>query len=81
MPHLDGGSRIRTPCEQVLIGHFPHARFHLISIFFGSTILTEHITSGKYPEYAEYQRQVGKFLPLSTCGYQKPGMLVPCVPT
>lgn len=28
-----------------------------------STILTEMITSSKYPEYEEYQRLVGKFLP------------------
>lgn len=45
---------------------------NLLSIFFGSTILTENITSKKYPEYAEYQRQVNKFLPLSFKGYQKP---------
>lgn len=45
---------------------------NLVSIFFGSTILTEYITRGKYPEYTEYQRQVGKFLPLSSRGYEKP---------
>lgn len=45
---------------------------NLLSIFFGSTILTENITAGKYPEYAEYQRQVGKFMPLNFTGYQKP---------
>lgn len=44
----------------------------LLSIFFASTILTEWITAGKYPEYAEYQKQVGKFMPLSFRGYQPP---------
>lgn len=47
---------------------------NLVSIFFGSTILTEYITSEKYPEYVEYQRQVAKFLPLSAQGYQKPAI-------
>jgi steroid 5-alpha reductase family enzyme len=32
-------------------------------LFQGSTWLTELITSKKYPEYKEYQRLVGKFLP------------------
>lgn len=45
---------------------------NLLSIFVGSTILTEDITSKKYPEYAEYQLQVNKFLPLNFTGYQKP---------
>ena len=35
----------------------------LCAIFQGSTNLTEKITASKYPEYAEYQRLVGKFLP------------------
>ncbi|KAJ4425012.1 hypothetical protein N0V82_000294 [Gnomoniopsis sp. IMI 355080] len=43
---------------------------NLIWIFASSTILTEWISAGKYPEYKEYQRQVGKFLPLSISGYQ-----------
>lgn len=39
----------------------------LLVLFQGSTWLTELITSGKYPEYKEYQRRVSKFLPsLST---------------
>lgn len=37
--------------------------FFLCAIFQGSTNLTEKITASKYPEYAEYQRLVGKFLP------------------
>jgi len=36
----------------------------LVSLFQGSTWLTELITTGKYPEYREYQRQVGMFVPL-----------------
>lgn len=44
----------------------------LLWIFFSSTILTEWITAGKYPEYKEYQRQVGKFMPLSLTGYTPP---------
>ena len=36
-------------------------------LFQSSTWFTELITSGKYPEYKEYQQRVGKFLPrLST---------------
>ena len=35
------------------------------SVFLGSTPLTEYISSGKYPEYKEYQKQVGMFLPKS----------------
>lgn len=34
-----------------------------LALFQGSTILTEWVTSGKYPEYREYQARVGKFLP------------------
>ncbi|KXJ97618.1 hypothetical protein Micbo1qcDRAFT_143168 [Microdochium bolleyi] len=37
----------------------------LLSIFQGSTWLTELISSGKYPEYKEYQAQINKFLPKS----------------
>ncbi|KAF3770001.1 DUF1295-domain-containing protein [Cryphonectria parasitica EP155] len=50
----------------------------LISIFFGSTILTEWITAKKYPEYTEYQRQVGKFIPRGANGYQPP--VIPVTP-
>lgn len=32
-------------------------------LFQSSTWLTERITAGKYPEYKEYQKRVGKFLP------------------
>lgn len=35
----------------------------LVLLFQGSTWLTELITAGKYPEYKEYQRQVGMFFP------------------
>lgn len=37
--------------------------FSLVLLFQGSTWLTELITAGKYPEYKEYQRQVGMFAP------------------
>lgn len=37
--------------------------FSLVSLFQGSTWLTELITAGKYPEYKDYQRQVGMFAP------------------
>ncbi len=37
--------------------------FNLIMLFQGSTWITELITSRKYPEYKEYQKQVGMFLP------------------
>jgi len=32
-------------------------------LFQGSTWFTELLTSRKYPEYKEYQKRVGKFLP------------------
>ncbi|KAK4146969.1 uncharacterized protein C8A04DRAFT_9298 [Dichotomopilus funicola] len=35
----------------------------LVLLFQGSTWLTELITAGKYPQYADYQRQVGAFAP------------------
>lgn len=42
----------------------------LIILFQGSTWLTELITSGKYAEYKEYQKQVGMFVPKSLGGYK-----------
>jgi len=35
----------------------------LCAIFQGSANLTEKISANKYPEYAEYQRLVGRFFP------------------
>lgn len=32
-------------------------------IFAGSTPITEWISAGKYPEYREYQKRVGRFVP------------------
>ncbi|KAI1331259.1 hypothetical protein F5Y16DRAFT_361031 [Xylariaceae sp. FL0255] len=37
--------------------------FSLLMLFQGSTWLTELITSGKYPEYKNYQKQVGVLIP------------------
>jgi steroid 5-alpha reductase family enzyme len=48
----------------------------LVFLFQGSTWLTELITSGKYPEYNEYQRQVGIFLP-SGLAYKAPAPKAP----
>ena len=36
----------------------------LVLIFAGSTIMTEGISSKKYPEYAVYQKEVPKFIPM-----------------
>ncbi|KYK60157.1 DUF1295 domain-containing protein [Drechmeria coniospora] len=44
----------------------------LILLFQGSTWLTESITTSKYAEYAEYQKQVGRFIPTSLRRYQPP---------
>jgi steroid 5-alpha reductase family enzyme len=44
----------------------------LIMLFQGSTFLTEDITAKKYPEYEEYQRQVGMFFPTSLKPYSPP---------
>ncbi|KEY70271.1 hypothetical protein S7711_04379 [Stachybotrys chartarum IBT 7711] len=44
----------------------------LILLFQGSTWLTEAITTGKYAEYKEYQKQVGMFIPKSLKPYQTP---------
>ncbi|TPX12061.1 uncharacterized protein E0L32_007176 [Thyridium curvatum] len=41
----------------------------LVLLFQGSTWLTELITSGKYPDYSDYQSQVGMFVPLGL-GYR-----------
>lgn len=35
----------------------------LLFLFQGSTRLTEHISARKYPDYKEYQRLVGMFVP------------------
>jgi steroid 5-alpha reductase family enzyme len=35
----------------------------LVLLFIGSTQLTENISSGKYPDYAVYQKEVPKFVP------------------
>jgi steroid 5-alpha reductase family enzyme len=37
--------------------------FGYLILFQASTILTESISAGKYPEYKVYQERVGKFLP------------------
>ncbi|KAF2664071.1 DUF1295-domain-containing protein [Microthyrium microscopicum] len=42
-----------------------------VLIFIGSAPLTERISSGKYPQYKEYQQLVGKFLPSLLGGFRK----------
>lgn len=32
-------------------------------LFYSSTIFTESVTNGKYVDYAEYKKRVGKFIP------------------
>ncbi|KAH6610763.1 hypothetical protein Trco_000783 [Trichoderma cornu-damae] len=44
----------------------------LVLLFQGSTHLTESITSGKYPEYQNYQRHVGMFIPRTLAPYRTP---------
>lgn len=44
----------------------------LVLLFQGSTDLTERITSGKYPGYKEYQKQVGMFVPTNLEGFKTP---------
>jgi steroid 5-alpha reductase family enzyme len=51
----------------------------LILLFQGSTWLTELITSGKYPEYSEYQRRVGMFAPSGLLPYKTPAPKAPKV--
>lgn len=43
-----------------------------LSIFQGSTRLTESISASKYPEYSEYQARVGRFLPRLSVEAKKP---------
>lgn len=47
----------------------------LILLFQGSTWLTELITAGKYPEYREYQRAVGMFVPTWFSAYKAPAIV------
>lgn len=35
----------------------------LVLLFIGSSIMTEKISSGKYPDYSAYQKEVPKFIP------------------
>lgn len=51
----------------------------LVLLFQGSTWLTELITAGKYPEYADYQKQVGRFLPKSLSPFEKSAPKAPKV--
>ena len=44
----------------------------LMSVFQGSTWLTERTTAGKYREYNAYQKQVGTFVPKSLKAYKTP---------
>lgn len=44
-----------------------------LSVFAGSTPLTEYISAGKYLEYKVYQQRVGKFLPSLLGSYWKEG--------
>jgi len=44
----------------------------LVMLFQGSTWLTELITAGKYPAYAGYQQEVGRFVPSSLSPYEIP---------
>jgi steroid 5-alpha reductase family enzyme len=37
--------------------------FSYLMLFQGSTWFSEKISAGKYPEYKDYQKLVGKFLP------------------
>jgi hypothetical protein len=48
-------------------------------LFQGSTWLTELITSGKYPEYRDYQQQVGMFAPSGFSPYKAPPVKMPKV--
>ena len=36
----------------------------LVVLFLGSSAFAEEISSGKYPEYKQYQQTVSQFLPL-----------------
>ena len=44
----------------------------LIMLFQGSTWLTEFLSSQKYPEYKDYQKQVAMFVPILFSAYKKP---------
>ncbi len=43
----------------------------LVLLFQGSTSFTESISMGKYPEYAEYRRQVPRFIPKILAGVRR----------
>lgn len=48
----------QSPFNWTIVGTISY-----VLIFWGSTPLTERISSGKYPQYAEYQQLVGRFTP------------------
>jgi hypothetical protein len=45
--------------------------FSYVILFQASTWFTELISSEKYPEYAEYQQQVGMFLPAISLSFSR----------
>jgi len=47
-----------TPLNWSIVGAIGY-----LLIFAGSTPLTEEISAGKYPEYREYKKLVGRFVP------------------
>jgi hypothetical protein len=38
-------------------------------VFQGSTPITENISASKYPEYSQYKKKVGRFLPNLTSSW------------
>jgi hypothetical protein len=40
-------------------------------VFQGSTPITENISASKYPEYSQYKKKVGRFLPNLTSSWNE----------
>lgn len=50
----------------ILLNYSVWATLSLTLLFQGSTVLTENISSSKYPEYAKYKARVSRFIPFFT---------------
>ena len=53
-----GAAQIKSPYNWTFWGMLSY-----LALFQGSTLFTEYVTGGKYPEYKQYQKIVPMFIP------------------